>query len=494
MLWPSRERSGPVFCQRQVRLERQGRGEITMYGGLSLAHELVMELSLDRDLNSSLSLLRRHLPYFESDHVLTHVYNLYVGGGCIEDIGHFQHSEAIKHLVGGCRIPDPTTAGDFLRRFKRSDLKTLQTVIDDGRERVWRQLPKKRRATATIDVDSTIKEVYGECKEGADFSYTGKWSYHPLLITLSETNEPLRTINRPGNSGSADGAAEALRELLPRVNRHFGQVLVRGDSQFSTRPMIAACREHEVMFAFVTPAYKTLIERAESLPRTAWKPFSTDRQQEPDRLRATKSTRRKRTRHRRRKARRRGYKNLSTAREWVAEFDYHLPQESRWHHLGLTGAQFRVVVRCQRIEVSEGQKRLYDEYRYSFFTTNIPRGRMTAAEVVRFTYGRCDQENIIEQLKNGIAALRMPTGGLLANNAFMLMGQLAWSLRSWLSLLALPRETLRWEWSWFRHAFVYIAARITQHARRSVVYVTSSHRFVDHLIVASERLRCFEFR
>ena len=355
MLWPSRERSGPVFCQRQVRLERQGRGEITMYGGLSLAHELVMELSLDRDLNSSLSLLRRHLPYFESDHVLTHVYNLYVGGGCIEDIGHFQHSEAIKHLVGGCRIPDPTTAGDFLRRFKRSDLKTLQTVIDDGRERVWRQLPKKRRATATIDVDSTIKEVYGECKEGADFSYTGKWSYHPLLITLSETNEPLRTINRPGNSGSADGAAEALRELLPRVNRHFGQVLVRGDSQFSTRPMIAACREHEVMFAFVTPAYKTLIERAESLPRTAWKPFSTDRQQEPDRLRATKSTRRKRTRHRRRKARRRGYKNLSTAREWVAEFDYHLPQESRWHHLGLTGVQFRVVVRCQRIEVSEGQ-------------------------------------------------------------------------------------------------------------------------------------------
>lgn len=493
-LWPEGRRSGPVFRHRQVHVKVQERGQITAYGGLCLAHELVTALGLDRQLNAALDLLKLHLPYHESDHVLAHVYNLYVGGRCIEDLGHLQHSEAIKHLLGACRIPDPTTAGDFLRRFGRADLEALQSVIDDAREQVWRQLPKTRRAMATIDVDSTIKEVYGQCKQGADFSYTGKWSYHPQLVTLAETNEPLRTINRPGNAGSADGAADALGEVLPRVTRHFDEVFVRGDSQFYERPIIAQCRAHGARFALMMPAVAVLVDRAESLSKTAWKPFSADGKPKPAKAPTRKAMRRKRTRHRRRKARRRGYKNLTTTREWVAEFDYHLPRESRWNHLGLAGQRYRIVVRRQHVEVSQGQEHLYDDYRYYFIITNIPRRRMTAAAVLRFAYGRCDQENIIEQLKNGIAALRMPTGELRANHAFLMMGQLAWCLRSWLSLLALPKETLRWEWNWFRHAFVYVAAKITPHARRAVVYLAGSHRFVDHLVIASRRLHCFEFR
>ena len=193
----------PVFANRQVRVKIAQRGKITPYGGLSLAHDLAMRLDIDRDLNRSIPLLKVNLPYFESDHILTQVYNQYVGGGCIEDISNLQHSQAVKHLLGACRIPDPTTAGDFLRRFHQPHLEAFQSVIDRARERVWRQMPRSRRKVATIDLDSTIKEVYGECKHGADFSYNGKWSYHPLLATLAETNEPLRTINRPGNAASA---------------------------------------------------------------------------------------------------------------------------------------------------------------------------------------------------------------------------------------------------------------------------------------------------
>ncbi len=167
LLWPESGRPHPVFRQRQVRIKAQERGQVTAYGGLALAHDLAMRLQIDRDLNQSLSLLKRHVPYFESDHVLTHAYNLFVGGGCIEDIGHVQHSEAIKNLLGACRIPDPTTAGDFLRRFRPRDLETLQAVIDRARQKVWRKLPRRQRKIATIDLDSTIKEVYGACKQGA---------------------------------------------------------------------------------------------------------------------------------------------------------------------------------------------------------------------------------------------------------------------------------------------------------------------------------------
>jgi hypothetical protein len=86
-----------------------------------------------------------------------------------------------------------------------------------------------------------------------------------------------------------------------------------------------------------------------------------------------------------------------------------------------------------------------------------------------------EQENIIEQFKNGIAAMRMPTGELLANSVFLMAGRLASCLRSWLSALALPKGATRWERKWFRQAFVYLAAKITCGARRARVYLSGSH-------------------
>ena len=490
MLWPDSDR--PVFRQRQVRVRIHERGDITSYGGLCLAHGLVTRLNLDQLINRHVHLLKIHLPYYESDHLLTHVYNLYVGGRCIEDIGHLQHSEAIKRLLGACRIPDPTTAGDCLRRFGIAGLDAFQDVIDQAREKVWRRLPPDRKRVATIDIDSTVKPVYGECKQGAEFSYNGKWSYHPLLLTLAETNEPLRTINRPGNAYSAQGATQALEQVLPMVNRHFQKVRVRGDSAFYQRAIMAECVRHRAQFALVMDGYQALQKKAENLQNTAWQPFTDDPPQ-PRRLRSVRR-RRKRPRYRRKIARRRGYRRLATTRQWVAEFDYVLSGPKKMLGKELVGRRFRVVVKRQRVEVSEGQDALFVEYRYRFIITNIPKSQMNAASVLRFAYGRCDQENIIEQMKNGIAALRMPTGELLANGAFLMCGQLAWCLRSWLSLLALPKETLRYEWSWFRHAFVYVAAKVIEHGRQAHVHLTRSHRFAEHLVIASQRLNCFEFR
>jgi hypothetical protein len=489
MLWP--EDGRPVFRNRQVRLQVQQRGEITPYGGLSLAHDLAMRLGIDRDINDAMEVLRLHLPYFDSDHLLTHVYNQYVGGSCIEDIAHLQHSDAVKHLTGACRIPDPTTAGDFLRRFHGLHLRAFQQVIDRAREKVWRQMPRSRKSLATIDLDSTIKEIYGECKQGADFSYTGKWSYHPLLLTLAETRELLRTLNRSGNVTSADGAADALKEVLPMVQRHFGKVYVRGDSAFYQKAIIAECVRHHVGFALVMDGFANLIEMAESLPESAWKPFSAHAAERVAQAAVKRETRRKRDRVRRRKARQRGYTTLATTGQWAAEFNYTL--RPGLEEFGLVGSTFRVVVKRQLVQTSQGQQLLYTDYVYRFIITNIPRSEMNAAEVLCFAYGRCDQENIIEQAKNGIAALRMPTGELLANAAFLMAGQRAWCLRAWLSLLALPRETCRWEWKWFRQAFVYVAARITQGARRAKVYLAGCHRFVQHLITASQRPQCFTF-
>jgi len=493
LLWPEDSAYRPVFRNRQVRLHVQQRGQTTPYGGLALAHDLAMRLQLDREINRALPLLKLKLPYFESDHFLTHVYNQYVGGTCLEDISNLQHSAAIKGLVGACRIPDPSTAGDFLRRFRPAHLRAVQRVIDQAREKVWSKLPRSRRRVATIDLDSTIKPVYGECKQGADFSYNGQWSYHPLLITLMETNEPLRTINRSGNAASADGAAAALLEVLPMVKRHFDTVYVRGDSKFYQKGILAACARHDVRFALCLDGYAGLQEKAYSLPLSEWEPFSAHRADQVARAAAEKQRRRKRRRYRPLRARQRGYETLTTVKQWVTQFDYTIPPGGTTLGAQVVGNTYRVAVKQQEVETHQGQEYLFSEYRNRFVITDIPPAEMNAAEVICFAYGRCDQENTIEQFKNGIAALRMPTGELLANSAFLLAGQLAWCLRAWLSLLALPKETTRWEWKWFRQAFVYVAARVTRGARQVHVFLADGHRFVEHLLLAAQRLQSFVF-
>ncbi len=471
---PFPEGDRPVFRTRRVRLETEKRGKVIAYGGLALAHKLLQRLGLSDAIDRELTLLKLHLPYHESDHVLTHAYNIFAGGTCIEDIASLQNSEAFRNLTGACRVPDPTTAGDFLRRFDAHSLGVMDNVLDEQRSRIWEMLPRRMRRRATVDLDSTIRPVYGECKQGADFSYKGTWSYHPLLISLAETNECLRLINRSGNTASADGVEEALDPCLGRLTESFGRVIVRGDSAFYRRNLITLCEAHGADFALVMDGMEVLVGAAQALPERRFRPFDPHPAKRKSRHGAC---RRRRERTRRRCAQQRGYRTLTTTAVWVAEI--------RYRPTGLA-RDYRVIVKRQRVEEKRGQRVLFTRYVYRFIITSIE--EMSAADVLRLAYGRCNQENTIEQLKHGLAALRMPTGELLANGAFMMAALIAWNLRAWLSLLALPAESLSWEWKRFRHAFVYVGAKIVNHARTAVVQLAASHRFTPELLAAAQRI------
>ena len=235
--WPETE--GRVMRHPLLHLESDPRGEITHYGGLVLAQQFVRRFRVAQRLDEALVLFKRHAPYHESDHVLALAYTLYADGTCLEDQAVLQGSEAVRRLVGACRIPDPTTAGDFLRRFRTvQDIEQLSAVIDEVQEAVWSKFSRKvrrqrkKREFALVDLDGHIKPLYGVQKEGADFSYNGQWSYQPLVVSLGGSGECLKVVNQPGSARSSDAAAKALKEVLPRVLRHFGNALVRGDTDF----------------------------------------------------------------------------------------------------------------------------------------------------------------------------------------------------------------------------------------------------------------------
>jgi len=463
-----------LFRHGKLTAELEG-SDSSAYGGLSLAVALSRFLKLPQLIDKNLSLLQQIRPYTESDHVLTHAYNLFLGGNCIEDISNLQMSESARRMVGTSRIPDPTTAGDFLRRFDAENLNALNRVLDESHERVWHSsYGRKRRKLCCVDLDSHVKPVYGSQKEGADFTYKGSYGYHPLVVSLAETGEVLRALNRWGNVTSEQGAGVLLEEVFPLLERNFNTVIVRGDSAFATQEIFDVCEEHGQYFAMVSPEQKNFAALAESLPAGAWKPFLAKDKQP----RRRQQKRRRREDLRRITARKRGKRDLKLQKQWIAEISY---QPAR------SDSEYRLVIRKQKIEESN-QGKLFELYRYRFVLTNLT-SHYSAEQVMRLTYQRCDQENIIEQLQSGVSAMRMPAGDFNANSAFLVCARLAHNMKAWLGMLALPAEVMRWEWKRFRLAFVYFAARVIYHARQIVVRIAESHRFAAQALAGIIRLQ-----
>src|SRR5262245_51988183 len=103
---------------------------------------MAQKLELVKQIDSSLHLLKRHQPYHESDHVLNIAFNIVAGGKHIEHLELRRNDEVYLDALGAQRIPDPTTAGDFCRRFSsEADVLTLMNVISESRLRVWAQQP-----------------------------------------------------------------------------------------------------------------------------------------------------------------------------------------------------------------------------------------------------------------------------------------------------------------------------------------------------------------
>src|ERR1039457_4433880 len=216
-----------------VHHEMAERIRATNCGGIGAMHLMVQRLGLVEDIDRNLQLLKVHLPYHESDHVLNLTYNLLAGGQRLEDIEQRRQDEVFLNGLGAERIPDPTTAGDFTRRFNQEDIVALEECINRARVAVWKVQPEGFLKEAFIDVDGTIAQTYGQCKEGMDISYKGIWGYAPLILSLANTKEVLYLINRPGNVASHEGAAPWIDRAIALVQPTAGQIHLRGDTDFS---------------------------------------------------------------------------------------------------------------------------------------------------------------------------------------------------------------------------------------------------------------------
>lgn len=455
--------AGPVLGRANIGYELSDRTKGTAHGGMGMIARLVAKVGLAARIDAAVSLLKIHRPYHESDHVLNIAYNALCGGTRLDDIELRRSDAAFLDGLGTPALPDPTTAGDFCRRFDETSIMALQEAINRSRLEVWADQPAAFcEATARIDADATIVGTDGQTKQGMDIAYNGTWGYSALVVSLANTAEPLYLALHGANRPSHEGVIPLYDRAIDLCRQAgFADILLRGDSDFSLTSQFDRWDTNGVRFVFGYDARANLVQRAQDTDEDLYHELvhRTERQ----------ITTRPRTRPRNVKddiVRRRGYKVLRQQGEDIVEFSY---------RPGKCKRDYRVVALRKNISVARGDNVLFDEYRYFFYITNDH--ALTADEVIGEARQRCNQENLHAQLKGQIRALHAPVNTLCANWAYMIMATLAWTIKAWCALLVpvsprwaglhneQRRRLLTMEFRTFRAAIIDIPCQIVKTAR-----------------------------
>jgi len=475
-----------MFGATNVHYEVAKRSRGFSVGGIGAVQQLAKSTGLVDQLDRSLHLLKVHLPYHESDHVLNIAYNILAGGRCLEDLELLRNDEVYMDALGAQRIPDPTTAGDFCRRFKAHDVEALMDAINEARLRVWAQQPAAFFEEAIIEGDGTQVESTGECKQGMDFNYKGTWGYHPLLISLANTQEPLFLVNRSGNRPSQEGAAIRFDQAIAVCRRAgFRAITLRGDTDFSQSEHLDRWDGDGVRFVFGYDATRNLVKMADQLPESAWERLERRAKHE-----VATTPRERPANVKDEVVARREYKNIRLLSEDVASFDYSPTQCKE---------SYRMVVVRKNLSVERGETVLFDDVRYFFYITNDE--SCDVSQVVFEANARCNQENLNAQLKSGAPALHAPVDNLTSNWAYMVMASLAWTLKAWFALLlpekgrwrekytAEKQAVLRMEFRTFVNEMMRLPTQIVRQARKTIYRLIGWSRWTDVFLRGWEQVR-----
>jgi len=349
-------------------------------------------------------------------------------------------------------------------------------TVNDVREEISNLQDESFFENAIVDIDATVAETGGECKEGMGLSYRGIWGYAPSMISLANTREPLYLVNRPGNTPSCQEAARWIDRTIERLSGKVQHIELRGDTDYSLTYKFDEWSE-KADFIFGYDAKPNVVAIAEGLPESAWAPLA----------RRPKYEVKTEPRGRRRNVKeaivkKEGYTNIRLVCEPVTGFLYRPT---------LRRKTYRMVVARKHLSVERGENVLFREMRYFFYITTY-HGR-PREEIVYGANARCDQENVFGQFHGGPGVMRMLLDNLYSNWAYMVIAATAWTLKAWCGLLV-PDATesqrvVRMEFRRFVHTVVLIPCQLVRQSRRVVFRILSYNSWLPLLFQTYDVIR-----
>jgi hypothetical protein len=227
---------------------------LTPHAGLLHVGELVSRIGLTGRIDDRLSLKQRARGLSPGEFLVSLAESLLAGGDCLSDLDALRRDEAGAPLRAVAEPPAPTPAGQYLRRFGLPDLWRLEEAVAEAGAALDAALGSSP-GVVTLDCDSPHTEVYGQAKEGAGWSYEGKRSWKPLVVSWAERRRPLASELLPGNANPVARAPRLLQRAFRLIPDGATEVRLRADSGFYSAAVVRACRRRGVALLDLRPPH-----------------------------------------------------------------------------------------------------------------------------------------------------------------------------------------------------------------------------------------------
>jgi len=222
------------------KIEQSQKADFTANSGMFLIAELIKKLDIIEKL-AQLNIFHRK-KIGEAVHILTLVINQHTGGDAILDTQYVKKDGALRTIFGNMHIPAPHTSGDFLERFTEESVERLRTILHKMQDKQLKRLSKRLCRKIILSLDSTVYEVYANCKENSSTSFKHIFGYHPLLLHIHNTGELLDIIFRTGSAFTSTGAEEMLRYNIQRLKPFFDEIILLADAGYRLESLKASLK------------------------------------------------------------------------------------------------------------------------------------------------------------------------------------------------------------------------------------------------------------
>ena len=360
-----------------------------------------------------------------------------LGADCIDDLRVLRcgDTERMLHF----KAMSPESIGQWLRSHSWGHVAQLDRVLEHSIKQAWSCGAGPGAERMVVDINSSVCEVYGPDKQGAEQAYNHVYGYHPQLATRSETGEMLAARMRGGAASCARDGAGFVRGVIHRVRRcgATGEIVIRADTAFYVTDIVKTCRKLGVRFSIGARDTKLVRESIEGIQERAWS---------------------------------------------AIKYPHGVAQVGEIH---LTAPwSCRLIVRRFKNRQIGAQGQLFEQWGYSAFITDQ---EGDALELDAEHRRRARQELAIGDLKDGPLA-HMPSGKFNANAAWLTLACIAHNLLRWIHRLGLRDQRLLVART-MRFRLLHVPARITRSARRTTIHMPAHWPWQREFLTAVRRIR-----